>query len=212
MPEEAIANPTLLAVLPYIEDCLSLDAIFGHSNWDLQFTQTFKEAKTGLNAFSFQAVICGSCLSDGHCWKELLREIRRMADPPPLIVADWKADEILWAEVLNLGGRDLIAKPFDAQEGFHVVIVACAISESEKLRARPRKRIGICGRSQCAGKPCTRGAQRQRKIIRNDMEMEMTRQVNSPKEMGRADVAAAAAIEPGSVTPESGAFHPPQYG
>jgi hypothetical protein len=32
------------------------------------------------------------------------------------------------------------------------------------------------------------------------MEMEMTRQVNSPTEMGRADVVAAAAIEPDSVT------------
>jgi hypothetical protein len=140
MPE-AIGNPTLLAVLPYVEDCVSLDAIFGRSKWDLQFTGTFKEARTAPNAFSFRAVICESCLSDGHCWKELLREIQRiMADPPALIVADRKADEILWADVLNLSGRDLIAKSFDAREVFRVVIVASAISESEKLMARPWKR------------------------------------------------------------------------
>jgi hypothetical protein len=32
--------------------------------------------------------------------------------------------EELWAEVLNLGGDDVLAQPFDAQEVYHVVSLA----------------------------------------------------------------------------------------
>jgi DNA-binding NtrC family response regulator len=139
MPENPNTNATLLAVLPCAEDRALLGAILGRSNWRLRFTRTFEEARTALNAFSFRAVISESRLSEDHGWEDLLREIQSMANPPPLIVADRLANERLWAEVLNLGGCDLIAKPFDAKEVLHVVSVACAISEQNKQN-RPQKR------------------------------------------------------------------------
>lgn len=90
-------------------------------------------------------VISDSRLSDGHCWKDLLGEIQAMEGPPPLVVADRLADEHLWAEVLNLGAYDLLAKPFDAREVRHAVEAASRHFENEARFAagrKPAKRIG----------------------------------------------------------------------
>jgi DNA-binding response OmpR family regulator len=44
-----------------------------------------------------------------------------MQHAPLLIVTSRSADDALWAEVLNLGGYNVLAKPFDSREVFHVV-------------------------------------------------------------------------------------------
>ena len=42
-------------------------------------------------------------------------------DSPSLIVTSRLADERLWAEALNLGAYDVLAKPFDSTEAMRVV-------------------------------------------------------------------------------------------
>jgi DNA-binding response OmpR family regulator len=42
-----------------------------------------------------------------------------MAHPPLFIISSRLADERLWAEALNLGAYDVLAKPFDAREVLH---------------------------------------------------------------------------------------------
>jgi Protein of unknown function (DUF2934) len=79
-----------------------------------------------------------------------------MENPPPLIVADCLADERLWAEVLNLGGYDLLAKPFDANGVLQVVSAACRRWEDEQGLAAHRKPAmsakhgGVPGTHACA--------------------------------------------------------------
>jgi len=92
-----------------------------------------------LRAFSFGAVMSEGCLPGGLGWKDLLREIQDVADSLPLIVVDRLADEWLWAEVLNLGGYDVLMKPFDAREVLHVVIMACDFCENERRMNAVRK-------------------------------------------------------------------------
>jgi DNA-binding response OmpR family regulator len=60
--------------------------------------------------------------------------------PPPLIVSDRLADEQLWAEVLSLGGYDLLMKPFDAKEVHHAVSTACRRAEHVMAIAKLRNR------------------------------------------------------------------------
>jgi DNA-binding NtrC family response regulator len=136
--EKPIANPTILAVFSAREDRTSLAGIFAHSNWKLRFARALPHTQTELSKSPVGVVISEACLSDGQGWKDLLNEIQKMEDPPPLIVADRLADERLWAEVLNLGGYDLLAKPFDAKEVLHVVSTACRRRENEQGKA-PRK-------------------------------------------------------------------------
>jgi DNA-binding response OmpR family regulator len=69
-------------------------------------------------------VLSECVLPEGKTWKDLLRAVEALRNPPPLIVTSRLADECLWAEVLNLGGYDLLMKPFDATEVFRVVSLA----------------------------------------------------------------------------------------
>ena len=55
-------------------------------------------------------VICEHDLLPGT-WKQLLDEIRRLSIPPFLIVTSRVADDYLWAEALNVGAYDILAKP-----------------------------------------------------------------------------------------------------
>jgi DNA-binding response OmpR family regulator len=139
MAKEQIATQTVLAVFPFGEDRISLRAILGHSNWELHFTATFEEARNALRAFSFGAVISEGRLPDGLSWKNVLREIQEVAGSSPLIVVDRLADEYLWAEVLNLGGYDVLMKPFDAKEVLHAVSMACSFCKNERRMSALRK-------------------------------------------------------------------------
>jgi DNA-binding response OmpR family regulator len=55
-------------------------------------------------------VVCERDLPPGS-WKDVLEQVTILSDPPSLIVTSRLADERLWAEALNLGAYDVLAKP-----------------------------------------------------------------------------------------------------
>ena len=55
----------------------------------------------------------------------MLEQISLLPDPPLFIVTSRLADERLWAEALNLGAWDVLAKPFEADEVIRIVSIAC---------------------------------------------------------------------------------------
>lgn len=54
----------------------------------------------------------------------LLEDLANLSCPSMVIVAARVADEALWAEVLNLGGYDVLAMPFDEEEVERVLTAA----------------------------------------------------------------------------------------
>jgi DNA-binding NtrC family response regulator len=68
-------------------------------------------------------VISDQRLADGD-WRDLLSDLQKEREGLPLIVSSRLADDRLWAEVLNLGGYDLLMKPFSATEVARVVRMA----------------------------------------------------------------------------------------
>jgi DNA-binding response OmpR family regulator len=132
---ERIERPIILAIFPPGEDRTSLHNILGHSDWELQFTRTLEETQAALLAGPIAVVFAEGRLADGHCWKDILQELQVMSNPPVLIVADRLADDVLWAEVLNLGGHDLLTKPFNANEVLHAVATACHFGEGQRAQA-----------------------------------------------------------------------------
>jgi DNA-binding response OmpR family regulator len=62
-------------------------------------------------------------LSPGS-WIDMLDQIALLPDPPFLIVTSRLADERFWAEALNRGAYDVLAKPFDRTEVVRVVSLA----------------------------------------------------------------------------------------
>ena len=55
-------------------------------------------------------VVCEQNLI-GASWIDMLHRLRQRLNPPLLIVTSHLADERLWAEALNLGAWDVLAKP-----------------------------------------------------------------------------------------------------
>jgi DNA-binding response OmpR family regulator len=119
-PERVV---TVLAISPLDDDHRFLHNIFSHSNWRLRDAQTWGEAREALEQEAAPVVICESVLPDAR-WTDVLSQLAKMPGPPLLVVSSRTADERLWGEVLNLGGYDVLTKPFEAAEVFRVISLA----------------------------------------------------------------------------------------
>jgi DNA-binding response OmpR family regulator len=76
-----------------------------------------------LDEHRFGVFICDSSRESGN-WRSVLADLQNRHDPPSLIVSSRLADERLWAEVLNLGGYDVLMQPFDRSEVLRVTAMA----------------------------------------------------------------------------------------
>ena len=103
----------------------TLGQIFRRYNWPLHHVRTCHEAIAFVNNKEVGILICEAQLPDAN-WVAVLNELESVPMPPTLIVTSPHADDALWAAVLNLGGHDVIAQPFDAQEVFRVLFSAWA--------------------------------------------------------------------------------------
>ncbi len=131
-PEKVVS---VLAVSPFEEDHLFLGSIFSHSKWHICGVKSWRDAANHLSEQTTPVVICERDLPDCE-WKEVLAGLGRMPDSPLLIVTSRWADENLWAEVLNLGGYDVLMKPFDQTEVVRVISLAWLNWKSNRERAR----------------------------------------------------------------------------
>lgn len=97
--------------------------ILESEHWNVLQACTFGQAAHLMRIETPAVVVCDRELPDGT-WKDLFRLAAGVADAPPVVVVSRHADEALWAEVLNLGGYDVIAKPFERNEVSRVVQMA----------------------------------------------------------------------------------------
>jgi DNA-binding response OmpR family regulator len=107
------------------EDRLLVQKVFRQSAWRLFEAHDRHRALECVERNAPQVVIVESNLA-GWNWKQVLRDLNRLSKPPQLVVTSRTADELLWAEVLNIGGYDVLARPFAAEELERVVASACA--------------------------------------------------------------------------------------
>lgn len=110
----------MLAISGNHEQLKRLESIFAGSSWTLYPVATFAAARDWLSYNSVPVILSESRLPDG-CWKDVLRLTEEMDPAPNLVVASALADDRLWAEVLNLGGYDVIALPCSRAELFRTI-------------------------------------------------------------------------------------------
>jgi len=113
----------ILSVSTAPEDHKALLAILSDPRWQIAKARTCKEAIVRLGRRRMPVVICESDLPDGT-WRDMLDQLGQLVDPPLLIVTSRRADDYLWAEVLNLGGYNVLTKPFHETEVKYVVEAA----------------------------------------------------------------------------------------
>lgn len=116
--------PATLIVSPSGEDHRALIEILRPAGWSVECARSYAQAARYLERQETPVVIAARDLPDGN-WKTVLNLLMRMAFPPKLIVTARLADDRLWAEVLNLGGFDVLAQPFYHGEVTRSVGHAC---------------------------------------------------------------------------------------
>ena len=125
-PEAALPpSATILSVSPRREDHEVLREILRDASWRIDTASTFRLAWQRIRECGFALVICERDLP--RCpWQDLLAEALSHPQPPHFIVASQHADEYLWAEALNIGAYDVLAKPYQPDEVIRVFEVATA--------------------------------------------------------------------------------------
>jgi DNA-binding NtrC family response regulator len=130
-PEEAAASVLLVTSDDRHES--SLRAIFEGTLHTTHRALNCLQALLCLQDQNVAVVVAEADLPDGN-WKDLLDIAANLPEPPQLIVFSPRADDALWAEVLNLGGYDVLPAPFAAQEVLRTISLACD--------ARARRPVG----------------------------------------------------------------------
>jgi DNA-binding NtrC family response regulator len=106
---------TVLSVSPHDEDHRPLIHLFGHARWQVLTASNISAARELLQQHETAVVVCERDLTP-QTWIDMLKETRSLSNAPALIVTSRLADDRLWAEALNLGAYDVLAKPFDRTE------------------------------------------------------------------------------------------------
>ena len=134
-------TPAVLAVSPLPSDRLVLREILSQRSWKLHEASTCREALALLRSHTVSVLLSERDHADGN-WEGLLNATARLPAPPKLIVFSRLADESLWAEVLNMGGFDLLMTPFEAEEVLRVTFAAWSRWECDFATAPPT-RVGV---------------------------------------------------------------------
>jgi DNA-binding response OmpR family regulator len=106
----------MLLLVGAVEDNDSKSAsFFSHSTWQARRVPGCREALPLIRLGLHGVIVVERDLPDGN-WKDVLEFASFRNKPPLVIVTSRLADDYLWAEVLNLGGYDVLAKPFIRDE------------------------------------------------------------------------------------------------
>jgi DNA-binding response OmpR family regulator len=131
---------TALFVSPSEKCQLALKMIFSsRSNWRLYSVRTCEEALELLRAEPIPVVVCDHDRTAGG-WRTILDRIQALNAPPRLIVTAREPNERLWAQVLEAGGYDLLATPWDSREVLKVISLAWRAWEFAARSASGRTR------------------------------------------------------------------------
>ena len=107
----------VLIVVPDDDMRASLMRILDHSSWVLLTAASCEEAATAMSTRAIPVVVC-AC---GHEWAAILDEAHRRIPSPRVVVTGRMVDETMCAEVLSLGGYDVLAQPFNRKEVFRTL-------------------------------------------------------------------------------------------
>jgi DNA-binding NtrC family response regulator len=101
------------------DGCVEIQGLLHHTRWRVHTAHSVDEAKAVLQHQAVQVVLCQHTLRDAT-WMDIL-DAAGLCDPPAAVVVLSRADDRVWAEVLNIGGFDLLPTPLNASELYAIV-------------------------------------------------------------------------------------------
>jgi DNA-binding NtrC family response regulator len=126
----------VLLIAPLESDRLSLQRILNRSQSRVHCFPTCKAALAFLREHPLGVVIANAELPDSR-WQDLIEAMSCLAHPPHVIVSSRLADDGFWAEVLNLGGYDVLLTPFDREEVLRVANLAWLAWQRRRMEVSP---------------------------------------------------------------------------
>ena len=123
---------TILAVSPCEQDRWLITALASSQHITVLTASSLAEAVALCRRHAISLVVCERDLPDGD-WREMLNQVNRLSPDTRVVVTSRLADEQLWAEVLNLGGYDVLAKPLSWREVAHVIESAVGAAAGSSL-------------------------------------------------------------------------------
>jgi len=115
LPGNGVSGVPTLWIVGSVDEDRAHGSVFDQFPWRTHRVRNRSEFARHMHSGHARVVVCERDLPDGD-WRDVLEIAASMLSPPPVIVTSRLADEYLWAEVLNLGGYDVLAKPLDRQE------------------------------------------------------------------------------------------------
>ncbi|HYZ83811.1 MAG TPA: hypothetical protein VE621_05390 [Bryobacteraceae bacterium] len=125
---------SILVVSPQSEDYVALNRMFGNRVFRFASAASVADARFFVEHNQPEVVVTERDLPDGD-WADVLIVSRTS----PLVVASRQADDELWTTVLNIGGYDVLRKPFEPDEVVRVLSMATFHSQ----RRRPAGRASL---------------------------------------------------------------------
>lgn len=122
---ETSGPPVVLVVSEEPADQAYVAKLLNKLDYSLLNACNCEEALHHLARRNIAAVLSDAVLPDGD-WRSILAILQSSEPAPRLVVTSRFADDRLWAEVLNLGGYDVVAKPFRPDEIARVLGMACS--------------------------------------------------------------------------------------
>ncbi len=130
---------TILLVGAVEDRTAEAPSVFSQFQWPAERAKSCREAVPLISRDLHRVIVSEKDLPDGN-WKDILEAASAREHPPLLIVTSRLADEYLWAEVLNLGGYDVLTKPFDRDEVRRTVSLAWQHWQSRREMAAQFRR------------------------------------------------------------------------
>ena len=119
-PTAGTERAAIVFVSASAEDARAFRKNAGGSRWLIVNVPDLNGARAVIDKLRPELVVCDTEIEGRGSWRDLLEE----QDGIPgfvLVVASRDAGEALWAEVLSLGGSDVLEKPFAVEEVEHVI-------------------------------------------------------------------------------------------
>ncbi len=102
----------------------------------------WRDACLALSRDAVDVILCDDQLRDGS-WKDVLSAIAPMPEAPKVVVMAEGAPAGVCAEVMNLGGFDVLDKPVQESDLTRAVAAGCRSLEYEKAARQKRRPMAM---------------------------------------------------------------------
>jgi DNA-binding NtrC family response regulator len=105
----------VLAVAGQSAERQALHSLTANTQWKFREADSISSAMQAIITHNVGVIITACDLPDGN-WIDFLECLRTRRNAPRLIVYSPAADTRFWADVLSMGGYDVLATPFERDE------------------------------------------------------------------------------------------------